>query len=361
MITVGKLWNVRKMHEGHKFYDTYTAICHMANHFDIDLFFFSPEDVDIENMTIDALFLERSRQVRRKVRIPAIVDDSADFANNKLCREIAQKLKRYTILVQPFAGYSKMKTYQLLREGDRFKELLIPTAPVKTIEDLESLLGQYDGRLFMKPRNGSGGRGAFMIEITRGQYKLHAKRKKTTFSSEDFPSYFHQNIAPLPGNRYARYLAQPVINSERLTGEACDVRIHVQRGAGGAFTHTSFVRIGHPEGIVSNLAGGGYLMPAEGFLRNEFGKSWRGIYAKLEEIAIGFPEYWQSLIPVTTANIGIDVGIQKTLKGGSFHIFEINSHCGMVFPHIQAFRIIQALLEYYHHLYDNFAMERNIG
>jgi hypothetical protein len=120
MITVGKIWQGKKLPEEHGPTNSWRTMLCMAKQFDISLFLFSPADVDVENKTINGLFPERNRQVRRRVGIPAIIDNSAGVANSKSTREIASVLRHLNLSVisEDFRRYARRRV-PLIRRYQR--------------------------------------------------------------------------------------------------------------------------------------------------------------------------------------------------------------------------------------------------
>jgi UDP-N-acetylmuramoyl-tripeptide--D-alanyl-D-alanine ligase len=263
------------------------------------------------------------------------------------------QLKEDAIIVQPFSGYSKTKTYKLL-SGGKFKEMLIPTERVRTLDSVQDFLRRHDNKIFLKPRADSRGRRAIALTKRDDAYEIHTKTERVLLSEDASASYFEQKLNPDSTKAFGRYIMQPFIDSVTQSGEPFDIRIYMQRGAGGAFTWVLVPRIGNSNGIVSNISAGGYSMAIDPFLKSEFGEMYETVYEKLEETVNTFPEYWQNLLPASTSNIGIDVGIQRTADGVSLYIFEVNSHCGLLIPDMKALRIIPAFFEYYHYLYEKF-------
>lgn len=287
----------------------------MAKHFNIELLFFLPQDIDFENKTVKALVMENGNVVQKIAPIPKIVDNDIMLSRGETA-PIMNRLREYCYFIRPIGGMGKQKFYNELSKDGRFNEFLIKTYTVESFENLLFLLEQY-GDAVLKPGNGVGGGGVVRIKISDGNYVLTFKTETTILkNSEELQTFYKENLTQKP------YLLQPYVTSRTRQGNPFDIRIHARRGAGGKFKTFLYPRIGNADGVISNVVAGGFTMKLENFLPAEFGDDWKKVHSQLMDLADRFPEYYQSFYNDTIFDIGIDVGIQKRGDVYELKLFE---------------------------------------
>ena len=287
----------------------------MAKHFNIELLFFLPQDINFENKTVKALVMENGNVVQKIAPIPKIVDNDIMLSRGETA-PIMNRLREYCYFIRPIGGMGKQKFYNELSKDGRFNEFLIKTYTVESFENLLFLLEQY-GDAVLKPGNGVGGGGVVRIKISDGNYVLTFKTETTTLkNSEELKTFYKENFSQKP------YLLQPYVTSRTRQGNPFDIRIHARRGAEGKFKTFLYPRIGNADGVISNVVAGGFTMKLENFLPAEFGDDWKKVHNQLMDLADRFPEYYQSFYNDTIFDIGIDVGIQKRGDVYELKLFE---------------------------------------
>jgi UDP-N-acetylmuramoyl-tripeptide--D-alanyl-D-alanine ligase len=345
MITVGRLFRQRRLHNKNSVFST---LLYIADHFGVRLFLFSSADVDFESKTINALFMEEGKQLRKRTPFPHLVDNSHSFGSRTLRHALTEA---GVILVQPFSKPSKMRTYNLISKNKRFSELLIPHFLLDKPESLEEYLRKFDRQIVIKPENGRGGVGVTKISKENGMYCTTSwKNKSETLLENEWNAYCDALFA---GGK--KYIVQPYIKSRTKSGAPFDIRIHARRGKSGEFVVLYAPRIGNPAGIVSNMHTGGYTMPIDTFLALEWGETWEEVRAGLNEIGDTFPEYYQSFFATTTSAVALDIGIERTAEGGfRFRLFEVNAY-PLSFSAVTEDAV--TLIEYYRWLYEKHGLQ----
>ena len=321
------------------------AMFHCAKHFNIEMFCFSINDVNFEDKTINAMFLEGSKRVDRITPFPRIVDNSVlHGADAQKLRE----LEKDCFLIRHSLNVTKQEVYEMLLKDGRFTEFLIQSHIIDSLEQFNALLDQYHGDVIMKPLRGARGIGVVRITRDGSSYLVNVKDQILNFNAEEFGRFYEDNLTR------RKHILQPYITSRTRLGNPFDVRVHCRRGAGGRFKVSPFPRIGNADGVVSNIATGGYSMNYDVFLKQEFGSDWQHVYEKIKRFGIEFPEYYQSFFPVTIFDIGVDMGIQHRGSDYDFKIFEVNTYIDGPF-----FEIEDAIthFEYYRYI-DNMLSKR---
>ena len=314
----------------------------MANQFNIELFFFNPKDIDFTNKTVKASFLENGVRVQKTVPLPRIVDNDMTLfrGDNGV---IMQKLKKYCYLVRPADNeMRKKKFFDTLSKEGSFNKFLIDTHNVNDFETFVSLFEKYDSNVILKPFGGVGGGGVAHVSREGDKYSINLKTDVYTF--ENIPAmsdFYKENFTK------RKYLLQPYITSRTRNGNPFDIRLHARRAAEGKFKIIPYPRIGNADGVVSNVASGGYSMDIQTFLKTEFGKDWKNLYERLLDLGNKFPDYYQTFFDFTIVDIGIDVGIQRRGDSYELKIFEAYSQPGFKIIKID---VALANFEYYKYL-----------
>lgn len=316
---------------------------YVAKQFNIELLLFSPSDIDFEHKTINATVLENGLKVQKTVPFPKIIENSILYGEDGRKMNL---LEKDCYLIRHALNTTKQKVYDMLLADGLFKEFLIESHTIDTMEQFLSLFEQYHNDVILKPLRGARGIGVARITVEDGQYVVNASNQKFFLNTlEDFSKFYDEHFTQ------RKHILQPYITSRTIQGNPFDIRIHTRRGAGGKFKLSPFPRIGNAAGVVSNIATGGYSMDFVTFLKVNFGDDWKMLYDKITKFGKAFPEYYQSFFPVTIFDIGVDMGIQKRGNSYDMKIFEVNTYIDGPFfeiedaiTHFEYFRYIDRKL-----------------
>ncbi len=297
--------------------NTAYAMFYTAKQFNIEIFLFSLEDIDFNNKTINAMFLEENNKVYKRVPFPPIVDNSILYGEQG---KLLQKLEKDCYLIRHSLNKNKQQVYDMLLEDRKFEEFLIKSHIIDTFEQFQNLLSVYNNDIVLKPLRGARGIGVARITYSNGKYFVNFQKENLEKNHDEFIEFYELNFTK------RKHILQPYIQSKTTQGNPFDIRVHCRRGANGQFKITPFPRIGNAAGIVSNIATGGYSMDFNVFLKNEFGDNWKMIYDKVMDFGKNFPEYYQSFFKTPIFDIGVDMGISKNINGYDFKIFEVNTY-----------------------------------
>lgn len=317
---------------------TVYAMFYTARQFDIELFLFGPDDIDFEQKTVHAMFLEKNDKVYRTVPFPRIVDNSLP---GKRYEPMLQQLEQDCVLVRHSLNTNKLRTYNRLRQEGSFKSILIPTLLLEDARTVPGFMEKFGESIVIKPLRGARGIGVLKITRQDGAYLTNYKNESRTRTFEEFLEFYKEIL----GHRTC--IIQPYIRSRTKQGNPFDIRIHARRGAGGHFQVHLFPRIGNAAGLVSNISSGGFSMDTVTFLQREFPERWKNLHNELLALGATFPEYYQSFYDVPIFDVGMDMGIHMTDGGHDLRMYEVNTYIDGPF-----FEIEDAIthFEYYRYL-----------
>lgn len=302
---------------------------YMAKNFNIEMYFFTSQDIDFEKKTVNANLIEGKNSVKKVISLPRIIYNIPEAISgsekNKKLKATLEKLGCH--FVRPVLVLSKQAAYDMLSNNTQLREYLIETHTLKDFEHFLSLLEQYHNDVIIKPSNGGGGVDVFWITFDGEKYRVNVNREQSFFNTvEEFKAFYDKNF------NKSEQILQPYIVSRTKNGNPFDVRIHIFQAPKNSFYPVIYARVGNANGVISNLHGGGHAVHGVPFLKGEFGDDWKVLYDKLVYIGKNFPKYFQSFFKEKFFAIALDVGIQRRENSYDIKFFEINSRSpGMSF------------------------------
>lgn len=250
----------------------------------IHVFVFTPQDVDDGSGRINALhFNTETRSWSRKwVKFPHVIYDRCRIQRSHRFQQLLAFRRRYSHLAflnRPLRN--KWTIYRTLSRVPSFRNHLPVTRLYQSAEDVTSLLRKFP-TVYVKPINGTGGRGILRIDRrTDGTYILQGRNHSRGIVKPKVVS--GHSLAPairswdMHGDRY---IAQQGLNIKLPGGRVHDYRMLVQKNGTGIWEVTGCAgRIGPAGSITSNLHGGGQAASMNALLRQ-----WVGSEAQISQI-----------------------------------------------------------------------------
>ncbi|WP_313996291.1 YheC/YheD family protein [uncultured Paenibacillus sp.] len=247
-----------------------------AKRLGLDVFVFTPEDVNYRSDTIHALVYDTAanRWVRRWTAFPAMIFDRCRIQKSKrfeLLQKFRARYKDRLFLNRPIRN--KWTVYRTLIRESRFRPHLPHTRLYDTGGDLTGMIRKYP-LIYLKPAGGTGGRGILRIQRESGGTLFIQGRdrsRKIIAPQRVGPSELIGRLASwnLKANRY---LIQQGIQLKLDNGRVHDYRMLVQKNGEGAWEVTGCAgRVGAPRSVTSNLHGGGQAWSMDALLRQWIG------------------------------------------------------------------------------------------
>ena len=323
-------------------------LMHMAASYGVELCLFSHRDIDLENNSVNGLFLKDGAFRRHKVPIPPIIDNKVYVRRtDKALREKTNALKKRSYFTRIVTNFAKWGQYVRLVSDSEFSGVAIPTILINKDFALDDLFANLGNDLILKPENSSGGRGIVKVKRLDENYSVIKDDATEEFMT---PVGLRSYIAELQATRY---LAQTNVHSTTPSGRPFDIRIYAQRKGEDSHAYVMYPRIGAGK-ILSCPAAISNYIPLDTFLEENFGHVAKDMRQALETFAQTFPPYFQKFLSHPFFDIVFDVGIESV--NGSFRLwlfkvrqfpsFGFKNHPGEL--HLE---IAQATLEYYKHIY----------
>jgi glutathione synthase/RimK-type ligase-like ATP-grasp enzyme len=261
--------NNRKALEERPIYEKMIAA---GNRMGMNIFVYTPEDVAEDDRRIHALIYkpDKKRWTRRWVRPPQIIYDRCRFQKSGRFEQLLAYRKRnshLTFLNRPLRN--KWTVYQTLAKVAAFRSHLPATRPYQSPQDAESMLKKFV-TVYLKPINGTGGRGILRIDRQKDGTLLLQGRNHSRSIVQPRRISRSSLAAVLDAwdKRGDRYIVQQGLNIRLPNGRIHDYRMLVQKNGSGNWEVTGCAgRVGPPRSVTSNLHGGGAAVPMNNLLR----------------------------------------------------------------------------------------------
>jgi len=290
------------------------TLFYVGQNFGLNFILFCEKDIDLLNKKVKGVVLKNGIPMEGFFNIPRIIENSY-----YLPMDIQDELRKISHLVRPKIFASKEVVNKQLSEEGSYKDILIPTVLVRSFEDILNEVKK--ARIVIKHVMGMEGKSVIAIEKINDIYILVQMQEHLELTLEELHNFYNEFICG------KKYILQPFINSVTKHGEPFDIRISVRRGENGEFMYKHLARIGNSNGIVSNLASGGYIQQIDTFLFRNYGeKGHKTIVEELDVLGEEFPNYFNKTFyrGVELYNMGLDIGIVENEGNFNLHLFELN-------------------------------------
>lgn len=181
----------------------------------------------------------------------------------------------------------------------------IPQTRLFNREALLTMLSQY-GSVYVKPRNGSFGKGVMKVYKKDNSYITHIGTHVKRHAS--FTGLYAFLAGQIKGSRY---IIQRSIRSIKYHGSIVDFRVVVQLNGRGQAEVTGIAgRVSQGNRVVSNGGGGGAVGDLESFFP---GRHYGYVKQKLERLALSVMAQVRRVYPRQT-EIGVDIAVDQQLN-----------------------------------------------
>lgn len=309
----------------------------------IDVFVFTPEDLNEAKKQIRAWVFDRKlRRWQRQWRpLPDLVYDRCRFQRTyrfQLLRKFRTDYPGLTYLNRPLVH--KWGIHQTLQKNRSIRPFLPETVMYQEPADLTKFLKKHP-LVYMKPVDGTGGRGILRIEDTgKGTYLIQGRDRSRKIIPPQVVRADQLGIRLGNYHLKGQYLLQQGIPLKLGDGRVHDFRLLIQKTGSGSWSVTGCAgRIGPKRSITSNLHGGGMAIAADKLLRHRFGSEAKlaDIRRTMDQLAYDVVEHVESSFG-SLCEMALDLAVGP---GGRVYLLEINPK-----PSREVFRRIGELETY---------------
>ncbi|MBO7745302.1 YheC/YheD family protein [Paenibacillus sp. MWE-103] len=293
----------------------------------LEIFVFTPADVNFETNRIHAHQYDPTAKSwsRRWRSFPHMIYDRCRIQKSHRFAQLGQFRRKYghlTFLNRVLRN--KYTVYKTLGREERFRPHLPLTRLYENQSDLAELIRKYP-LIYLKPINGTGGRGILRIEREQtGTFLIQGRDQSRRIISPRRVGLtgLHGRLAKW-NLKENRYLVQQGIQLKLPNGRVHDYRMLVQKNRGGEWEVTGCAgRIGASGSITSNLHGGGQAAKMRTLLgdwiRNE--DTVTSVVRKAEEFGVDVAAYLEKSYG-RLCELALDLAIDRK---GQIWLLEVN-------------------------------------
>jgi glutathione synthase/RimK-type ligase-like ATP-grasp enzyme len=215
---------------------------------------------------------ESGRWVRKRARFPDIIYDRCRYQKTyrfQLLRKFRSDYPDLLYMSRPLLH--KWGNHQILYKSKRVRPYLPETVQYKSVASLLEMLDKYN-LLYVKPIDGTGGRGILRIEEAGDRlYRVQGRDRSRKIITPFTVSRDQLGDRLAKWNTVRHYLVQQGIQVKLKDGRVHDYRLLIQKNGAGSWMVTgSAGRIGPKRSITSNLHGGGEAVSTRKLLQMRF-------------------------------------------------------------------------------------------
>lgn len=267
--------------------------------------FMSLRGIDLKRNRASGLVWRKGGYAAVNKPIPPVIHNRAmPFSRTQL-----GKLRRLGGMRHVFNArnrYSKYRIHRLLSRNASFRSHLPMTRPFGK-QSLRGMLASFNS-LYMKPQSGSVGEGIIRLRRKSGSsWSIRTSRGTATIPQNRLYSMLSKQI------RGKSYLIQKSIDLAKYKGRPYDIRVSVQRGAGGTWRVTGMVgKVARRGSHVTNLARGGTVKRCEVLFRGS-GLPVNMTMARVGGLSLRMAVYLAANLH-RLSDVGFDIGVDRNGK-----------------------------------------------
>ncbi|MEK3910426.1 YheC/YheD family protein [Paenibacillus sp. FSL H7-0331] len=292
----------------------------------IQILVFTPDDVDKNKKKIKALVYDvaSGKWQRKWALLPELIYDRCRYHGvhnfHKISRFRAVH-KKLHYLSSPLAN--KWSMHQALSEDSVIADHLPATVRYNDHQDMIRLLKQHQ-RIYLKPRNGTGGRGIVRLQrISNSTFLMQGRDEQRRIIPQQKISESQISTKLSSWRLQGRYIVQQGISLTLKDGRVHDFRMLIQKDGKGEWQVTGCAgRIGPMHSVTSNLHGGGTAIAMEKLLMRRFGNKEKvaSIQQEAYKLGIDIAHFLERKFG-KQCEIGIDLAIDPK---GKVWLLEVN-------------------------------------
>ena len=293
----------------------------------MDIMVFTPADVNFETNRIEAMYYDPSRKIwsRKWSAFPHMIFDRCRIQKSHRFEQLKHFRARYghlTFLNRPLRN--KWTVYKTLQTQPKFNSKQPETRLYTSHSDLVEMLKKYP-LVFLKPINGTGGRGILRVErLKSGEYLIQGREQtRAIIPPQKVGANSLKSRLQTWNLGDGRYIVQQGIMIKLQSGRVHDYRMLVQKNSRGEWEPTGCAgRVGAPGSITSNLHGGGKAVVMEELLDSWIGSQSEAasVRREAEKFSLEVAAYLEGQFG-RLCELALDLAIDR--KGGIW-LLEVN-------------------------------------
>lgn len=312
--------------EGKKFLEPqyFRQLIQAGNELGATVFLFSPPDVDKGERKVRGYIPFQGAWQERWFPLPDVVIDRFRYTPKPAFREYVQFRKQSSLLFANNRLANKWRVHQVLWKVETMRKWLPETYSYQS-GILQELLARHK-TIFLKPSNGTGGRGILRIKKTASGYELLGRTKARSKIQLQVTNSAALMKHVKSWAKHELFVVQQGLALDLIPGRSIDIRLMIQKNGEGQWSVTGMgVRVGGIKSATSNLHGGGKAVLASEFLTPRFGEGQtneiiRECHDLAHQTAQTLENHFGRLL-----ELGLDIGIDVD---GRVWLIEVNPKPG---------------------------------
>lgn len=282
-----------------------------------------PNKIDFQTKTVIGYRYVNKKWERRKLPLPSLVYDRV--SNRKKYQSAIRTLK--SIPSVTFLGHvlgDKIRNHNHLIQHSGIAAFMPETELITSIKVVKQMLASHDA-VVIKPMQNSLGIGVMKLTSKKDTHRAEGRDFRNKIFRRTFPSRAAL-LMWVRSQLNVKMIIQPYLTLSTPAGVPFDIRVLVQKNGSGQWGETGrAVRAGVPNGLTSNLCGGGQAHSASEFLSKYYKpEQLAEIERNIAYIARELPPFLESRHG-RLVELGIDIGVDRD---GKVWLIEVNSKPG---------------------------------
>lgn len=295
------------------------ACAYVAHYENVHFYYFTPKDIDFNEMLIRGYFYENNEWVAKIVDYPDAIYDRLRLRGIKGYNVIYEELEGIPF-TNEFCGnsISKLEVYDKLQATGKLDDVLIPYQKVDRVRDIFRSIQEYE-KIILKPEVGSFVRGVhFISKVNRNEYFVAEGENKHHYDEMMLNKYLKDLL------KKGTFIVQKYIETRTIDGQPFDIRVHMMKDGNGEWSFVNnYPRIGIHHASISITREEGYIGKIYGFLKRNFAeKIARELESHIEELALKVTHTFESLYEKRISELALDLAIDR--KDAKLYLIEIN-------------------------------------
>ncbi|WP_195571906.1 YheC/YheD family protein [Paenibacillus sp. 1001270B_150601_E10] len=301
------------------------------------VFAFSPRDINWQNETVHAYFInEAGSWVRKTVPLPDVIYNrlpSRKAETTSYINTLRERFMRRNIPFFNWSFFNKSDVYALLKDevaANRY----VPESVMNPSADVIKEMLEKHQFVYYKPTAGSLGIGIYRLTYLpkKGYFARYtANGKNMLLRFKKFSSLMRM-LEGRHGRSLRNYVVQQGVRLAEIDGCPIDFRFHMHKNGDNEW---AVVGIGAKKAgkgsVTTHVKNGGQLMTPKQALERTFGDRAELIIDKAKDVAIELAEAIERNYPHRLGELGFDLGIDRDEQ---VWMFEANAKPGRsIFKH----------------------------
>ena len=301
-VKIGML--VGKNSESDKFLEACAYVAVMEK---VDLFYFTPTDIDYDEMLIKGYFYMNGEWTPQVVEYPDVIYDRLRMRGFKKFNGIYDELDGIPF-TNEFMGdsISKLEVYDKLKETGELENVMIPYQKIERTKDVFHYIDKYE-KVIVKPEKGSFAKGVHYIEkIAAGSYLLVEGESERELIQVQLTHYLEDLL------KKGSFLVQKYIETRTIDDHPFDIRAHMMKDGNGDWSIvTIYPRVGMRRATITVMKEGGYIGEIKGFLKRNFKTDVDELNEKIKEWSLKVSQIFETTYNHYMNELGIDFAMDK--------------------------------------------------